>query len=259
MGDCLVKCALVITQSQLQDAEIVDSQWILQHINEEIQESCLQRNAVILEGTVDSSRSQSSSYKSHRMTIETCITCLTISQQQHKEYSVETVVPNCPQSSLFIPGFRRSQSESSLVSSCRAMTCRHSLRQAGRYKTHTPYYINVQEDACQEPIVRHEAGLKASSKLPRHELAFTLGQMRNEAGDALGRNAHNMIFIVLTDALKNSNESPIDRHECATALGEIDKKDCMQVLEEYLHDDEAGVIGSCQLSLDMYAHSLLSK
>ncbi|XP_002742110.1 deoxyhypusine hydroxylase-like [Saccoglossus kowalevskii] len=117
----------------------------------------------------------------------------------------------------------------------------------------------LRNKTSEESVLALAEGMKASSILLRHELAFILGQMRNKAGNALGKNADNTIVTVLTDALKNSNESPIVRHECATALGAMDKKDCMQVLKEYLHDEEAVVSESCQLSLDVYAHSLLSK
>ncbi|XP_002742461.2 deoxyhypusine hydroxylase-like [Saccoglossus kowalevskii] len=117
----------------------------------------------------------------------------------------------------------------------------------------------LRNKTSEESVLALAEGMKASSILLRHELAFILGQMRNKAGDALGRKADDTIVTVLTDALKNSTESSVVRHECATALGEMDKNDCMQVLKEYLHDEEAVVSESCQLSLDMYAQSLLSK
>ncbi|XP_006826099.1 deoxyhypusine hydroxylase-like, partial [Saccoglossus kowalevskii] len=132
------------------------------------------------------------------------------------------------------------------VESLKATLLNESLPLFDRYRA----MFALRNKAGQKSVFALAEGMKASSKLLRHELAFTLGQMRNKAGDALGRNADNIIVTVLTEALKNSNESLIVRHECATALGAMDENDCMQVLKEYLHDEEAVVSESCQLSLE---------
>ncbi len=86
-------------------------------------------------------------------------------------------------------------------------------------------------------------GLKCSSSLFRHEIAYVLGQMQQEeAVDAL------------KIALSNAKESPMVRHECAEALGSIAKDECLKVLSRYLGDTESVVSESCKVALDMYEY-----
>lgn len=83
-------------------------------------------------------------------------------------------------------------------------------------------------------------GLQCKSALFRHEIAYVLGQMQNEAAVTALKNN-----LVLHD------ESPMVRHECAEALGSIATDECTQVLSEFKNDPERVVKESCDVALDM--------
>lgn len=83
-------------------------------------------------------------------------------------------------------------------------------------------------------------GLKCSSALFRHEIAYVLGQMQHDA-----------CIQELKENLCDENENPMVRHECAEALGAIATEECTQILEKYLQDKERVVKESCVVALDM--------
>lgn len=89
-------------------------------------------------------------------------------------------------------------------------------------------------------------GLKCSSALFRHEIAYVLGQMQHPAA-----------IEQLTVNLRDPKEHPMVRHECAEALGAIANDECTEVLKEYASDIEPVVRQSCEVALDMseYEHS----
>lgn len=89
-------------------------------------------------------------------------------------------------------------------------------------------------------------GLKCSSALFRHEIAYVLGQMQHPAA-----------IQQLTVNLRDPKEHPMVRHECAEALGAIANDECTDVLKEYACDKEPVVRQSCEVALDMseYEHS----
>lgn len=84
------------------------------------------------------------------------------------------------------------------------------------------------------------AGLKGSSALFRHEVAFVLGQLQSEIS---------VPFLV--ENLKDETENEMVRHECAEALGAIATEECTKILTEYLKDDKRVVKESCEVALDM--------
>ncbi|CAH2106587.1 unnamed protein product [Euphydryas editha] len=100
-------------------------------------------------------------------------------------------------------------------------------------------------------------GLKASSALFRHEVAFIFGQMQDE---------RSVPFLKKT--LEDTAEHEMVRHEAAEALGSIATDECTEVLKRYLHDPRPVVRESCEVALDMseyenspefqYANTLLS-
>ncbi|XP_067011128.1 deoxyhypusine hydroxylase [Anabrus simplex] len=83
-------------------------------------------------------------------------------------------------------------------------------------------------------------GLKSGSALFRHEVAFVLGQMQNEAS-----------VPFLKESLEDCSENEMVRHECAEALGAIASSECFEILERYLKDDKRVVKESCEIALDM--------
>jgi len=78
------------------------------------------------------------------------------------------------------------------------------------------------------------------SALFRHEVAYVLGQIQSS-----------LTIPELSDRLKEPNESPMVRHECAEALGAIATDECRELLKEYAQDDERVVRESCEIALDM--------
>jgi len=83
-------------------------------------------------------------------------------------------------------------------------------------------------------------GLKCSSALFRHEIAFVLGQIQSPAS-----------MSCLIEQLKKEDENEMVRHECAEALGSIAHDECREILEEYVKDNAAVVKESCEVALDM--------
>ncbi|GFS15428.1 deoxyhypusine hydroxylase [Elysia marginata] len=86
-------------------------------------------------------------------------------------------------------------------------------------------------------------GLKCSSALFRHEIAYVLGQIQSPA-----------CVEALTQNLRDLAESSMVRHECAEALGAIATPEAMSVLQEFLSDTERVVRESCVVALDMSEH-----
>ena len=95
----------------------------------------------------------------------------------------------------------------------------------------------------EEAVLHLARGLNHSSALFKHEIAYVLGQMQHSA--AVGP---------LTAKLAQVSENAMVRHECAEALGAIATEDCLQVLQEYLNDEERVVRESCMVALDMYRY-----
>jgi len=87
-------------------------------------------------------------------------------------------------------------------------------------------------------------GLKCGdSALFRHEVAYVLGQMQNDA-----------VVPRLSECLSNREENCMVRHECAEALGSIASDDCVDILRQFLNDKDEVVRESCEVALDMYKH-----
>lgn len=91
-----------------------------------------------------------------------------------------------------------------------------------------------------ESVLALAEGLNSGGALFRHEIAYVLGQMQHEAS-----------VKQLSISLKDLNEHPMVRHECAEALGSIATQDCTDVLQEYLKDEHRVVKESCVVALDM--------
>lgn len=77
-----------------------------------------------------------------------------------------------------------------------------------------------------------------TSALLKHELAYCLGQMRDERA-----------IEVLTGVLEDLKQLPIVRHEAAEALGAIGSENAVDVLKKYLNDSAVEVAQTCDLAL----------
>ncbi|GAB6029251.1 hypothetical protein CHUAL_005018 [Chamberlinius hualienensis] len=91
-----------------------------------------------------------------------------------------------------------------------------------------------------EAAIALAKGLRYGSALFRHEVAYVLGQLQNEA-----------TVPYLIEALEDLQESEMVRHECAEALGSIANDDCQSVLQRFAQDYKRVVKESCVVALDM--------
>jgi len=84
-------------------------------------------------------------------------------------------------------------------------------------------------------------GLKDSSALFRHEIAFVFGQLSHPAS-----------IPSLTETLANTREESMVRHEAAEALGSLGDEDGVEAtLRKFLDDPEQVVRESVVVALDM--------
>ncbi|KAI8071493.1 armadillo-type protein [Gongronella butleri] len=86
-------------------------------------------------------------------------------------------------------------------------------------------------------------GLKASSALFRHEVAYVFGQLQHSAS-----------VPALTETLMDDNEEGMVRHEAAEALGSIATPEVLETLNKFKQDKERVVRESCVVALDMYEY-----
>lgn len=87
------------------------------------------------------------------------------------------------------------------------------------------------------------SGFQDSSILFKHEIAYVLGQMQ-----------HLHAVPALERKLREQDESPMVRHECAEALGAIASDECVDLLRDFCKDSERVVSESCEVALDMLAY-----
>ncbi|QPG94965.1 deoxyhypusine hydroxylase [Epichloe festucae Fl1] len=85
------------------------------------------------------------------------------------------------------------------------------------------------------------AGFASPSALLKHELAYCLGQTKNEAA-----------VNPLRDVLSDLNEDPMCRHEAAEALGALGNSESLELLK-YFRDregEEVVVTETCEIAID---------
>lgn len=88
-------------------------------------------------------------------------------------------------------------------------------------------------------------GLKSSSALFRHEVAFVLGQVASPAA-----------VQALSVSLADETENPMVRHECAEALGGIGSEGVETELGKYLGEKVPDLVReSCIIALDMFDYA----
>ncbi|NXJ69100.1 DOHH hydroxylase, partial [Rostratula benghalensis] len=76
------------------------------------------------------------------------------------------------------------------------------------------------------------------SALLKHELAYCLGQMQNEAA-----------IPVLVRVLEDTSQEPMVRHEAGEALGAIGNPSVLDILKHYSEDPVVEVAETCQLAV----------
>ncbi|NXW46790.1 DOHH hydroxylase, partial [Nyctiprogne leucopyga] len=77
-----------------------------------------------------------------------------------------------------------------------------------------------------------------SSALLKHELAYCLGQMQDEAA-----------IPVLIRVLEDTGQEPMVRHEAGEALGAIGNTNVLDILKKYSEDPVVEVAETCQLAV----------
>lgn len=92
----------------------------------------------------------------------------------------------------------------------------------------------------EESVLAITEGLKDSSALFRHEVAFVLGQLQEPCS-----------IPYLKENLEDRLENEMVRHECAEALGAIATEECIDILSRYAEDEKRVVKESCVIALDM--------
>ncbi|KZS95253.1 deoxyhypusine hydroxylase [Sistotremastrum niveocremeum HHB9708] len=81
-------------------------------------------------------------------------------------------------------------------------------------------------------------GFDDESALLKHELAYCLGQMRDESA-----------LSTLSNVLANESEDAMVRHEAAEALGAISSTTSLPILKKYCSDPERVVRETCEIAL----------
>jgi len=81
---------------------------------------------------------------------------------------------------------------------------------------------------------------ESGSALLKHELAYVLGQMQDEAA-----------VPALAGVLGDGRQDAMTRHEAAEALGAIARPACVRLLEDHVGDPERVVAESCVVALDI--------
>lgn len=81
--------------------------------------------------------------------------------------------------------------------------------------------------------------LMSESSLLRHEIAYVLGQMRNQ---------HAVRYLI--NVLEDTDEDVIVRHECCEALGAIADVDTIPIVEKYCSDPAVEIAETAQLALE---------
>jgi len=110
-----------------------------------------------------------------------------------------------------------------------------------RYKA----MFGLRNTGGEDAVLSLTKGLKCSSALFRHEIAFVLGQMSHPAS-----------IPALKECLEDTSEQGMVRHECAEAIGAVATDDCFEILKSYANDKERVVKESCDVALDMCEYEM---
>jgi deoxyhypusine monooxygenase len=97
----------------------------------------------------------------------------------------------------------------------------------------------LRQIASTEAIDALVLAMKSESILLGHEVAFVLGQMKND-----------YVLPFLVAVVKSSDYHPIVRHEAAEAIGAIGNVDYLELLEEYANCDVIELAETCKIAVD---------
>ena len=125
------------------------------------------------------------------------------------------------------------------ITSWKQQLCTPSLPLFQRYRA----LFSLRNLGGRDAVCALLSAMDDSSVLLKHEVAYVLGQMQDE----------NAVEGLAT-RLASKKEHAMVRHECAEALGAIASHSCLQILEQFLNDQERVVRESCEVALDMYQY-----
>ncbi|MGB0700209.1 MAG: HEAT repeat domain-containing protein [Candidatus Poseidoniaceae archaeon] len=100
--------------------------------------------------------------------------------------------------------------------------------------------FSLRNDGSDAACIALCSGFNSTSALLRHEVAYVLGQMQNEA--AISR---------LIEVLSDENEHVMVRHEAAEALGAIGNYDVKPTLEKFVNHPMPEIAESCEVAIDL--------
>ncbi|CBJ32165.1 conserved unknown protein [Ectocarpus siliculosus] len=109
-------------------------------------------------------------------------------------------------------------------------------------RTHSAFFLRTLGSAEAVSAVGEALLVEEDSALLRHELAYILGQMQDEAA-----------CETLEKVLGNTSDDCMVRHEAAEALGAIGADSSVPALERFASDPAPEVSQTCQLALDLIA------
>ena len=100
--------------------------------------------------------------------------------------------------------------------------------------------FSLRNERSDEAVLTLCEGFSSKSALLRHELAYVLGQMQNNAA---------LPFLI--ERLDDSEEHVMVRHEAAEAMGAIGDLSVVPILKKHLDDENPEVSESCEVALDL--------
>ncbi|KAF3901487.1 hypothetical protein ABW20_dc0102879 [Dactylellina cionopaga] len=133
------------------------------------------------------------------------------------------------------------------VSQLQTVLCDESANLALRFRAlFSLKHLGVNGDL--KAIDAIAAAFSSESALLKHELAYCLGQTKNDYA-----------IKPLRERLQDPNEAAICRHESAEALAAIGGADSLPLLKEYLNDKDEAVRQTCELSIAKIEYDLSKK
>ena len=101
----------------------------------------------------------------------------------------------------------------------------------------------LRNDGSEESVIALSNGFESKSALLKHEIAYVMGQMQNQAA-----------IPYLISRLEDENENVMVRHEAAEAIGAIGDINCRVILEKFLDHPLPEISESCEVALDLLSH-----
>ena len=103
--------------------------------------------------------------------------------------------------------------------------------------------FSLRNDGSPESIDILSKGFNSNSALLKHEIAYVMGQMQNEAA-----------IPHLIERLEDEDEHVMVRHEAAEAIGAIGNISTKPILEKFLDHKLPEISESCEVALGLISH-----